>query len=739
MIGVGAMIGAGIFVLTGIAAGTTGPGFILAFALNGIVTLFTAMVYAELGSAIPEAGGGYLWVKEVLGKSNGFLAGWMSWFSHAVAGSLYALGFGAYLGLLLEDLKISPFGLHGPFLEKSLAVLVALIFIYINFRGTSETGLAGNIVTLGKLATIALFIGFGLWAMIKQPGVLGKFQPFFPKGFGSVFAAMGLTFIAFEGYEIIAQAGEEVQNPRRSIPRAIFWSLIIVVPIYVLVGITSVGALQVEGMPTWQFLGQHKELGLVEAARRFMPFGTLILLLGGLLSTVSALNATTFSSTRVAFAMGRDRTLPEAFSRIHPKTRTPFVALLVTGLIIILMIIAIPIEDVAAAADVMFLLLFIQVNYAVLRIRRDYGDRLRYGYLIPLFPWVPIAGILSQSFLAFYLYRLSPRGWFAAIAWIAAGVVLFYAFARRYLEEAARPRVAYEEKAGIRRGKRILVPIADPSHAGTELTVAAALADDQNADLVALNVVRVPAQLPVSAGLKYVGQSEPVLDRVRGFAERHNRRIQSIVTVAHVISQAINHVASHEEVSTVVLGWRGEIHERKIRGSVADAVLHTAPADILMVKDHGLPEKVRKVSVGVSPGLRTRLTLDTAISLAKGLDSDLRVFSLRPPEFDNGELEKWFEEIKVYCRERDIQGERLDFGIVPTRDVLGSLLVEADAADLFIVGASRDWVLRQRLFGTIPDALANRSRTTIVMVKQQESPVTSWWRRIIGRVTRRPL
>ena len=104
MIGVGAMIGAGIFVLTGIAAGAAGPALILAFALNGIITIFTAMVYAELGSAIPEAGGGYLWVREGLPGPNAFLAGWMSWFAHAVAGSLYALGFGSYLSLVIAEL-----------------------------------------------------------------------------------------------------------------------------------------------------------------------------------------------------------------------------------------------------------------------------------------------------------------------------------------------------------------------------------------------------------------------------------------------------------------------------------------------------------------------------------------------------------------------------------------------------------------------------------------------------------
>ncbi len=151
MIGVGAMIGAGIFVLTGIAAGVAGPALILAFLLNGFVALLTAMSYAEFGSCYHDAGGGYLWVKEGLPKWNGFLSGWMSWFAHAVACSLYALGFGAYFEHVLKEMGLTiP---HWSFLspQKTLAVGIAILFAYINFRGASEAGKIGNLVTRPRL------------------------------------------------------------------------------------------------------------------------------------------------------------------------------------------------------------------------------------------------------------------------------------------------------------------------------------------------------------------------------------------------------------------------------------------------------------------------------------------------------------------------------------------------------------------------------------------------------------
>ncbi|MCG7848226.1 MAG: APC family permease, partial [ANME-2 cluster archaeon] len=270
--------------LTGIAAGEAGPALILVFLLNGVVTTFTAMTYAELSSAIPEAGGGYLWVKHSLPGINGFISGWMSWFAHAVAGSLYALGFGAYFGLLLETYNISLLGLSGDHLVKFLAVAIAIVFIYINYMGASETGAIANIIGFIKIAILGIFIVSGLYAMYNRPEFFSNFHPFLPKGFGGVFMAMGLTFIAFEGYEVIAQTAEEVKDPKKNLPRAIFLSMVIVIPIYLLVAFVSIGAMQTD-IPTWQFLGQHQELGLVEAARQFMPFGTFLLLLGGLMST----------------------------------------------------------------------------------------------------------------------------------------------------------------------------------------------------------------------------------------------------------------------------------------------------------------------------------------------------------------------------------------------------------------------------------------------------------------------
>ena len=193
-----------------------------------------------------------------------------------------------------------------------MAVVITVLFVWINFRGAKEAGQAETLVTVVKIIIISLFIGFGCYAMFagKTPEPWqSHFSGFFQKGAKGIIMAMGLTFIAFEGYEIIAQCGEEVKDPKRNIPRSIFLSLLMVVPIYILVAFVALGAVSPEGgQPTWQYLGENGEMAMIEAAEHFMmgKLGRIIFLIGGLFSTMSALNATIYSSSRVSFAMGEN-------------------------------------------------------------------------------------------------------------------------------------------------------------------------------------------------------------------------------------------------------------------------------------------------------------------------------------------------------------------------------------------------------------------------------------------------
>ena len=633
MIGVGAMIGAGIFVLTGEAAGVAGPALILSFALNGVITLLTAMVYAELGSAIPEAGGGYLWIKEGLPGANAFLAGWMSWFAHSVAGALYALGFGAFVFELARILGVpwESVGLDFILAKKTFGIFVAVAFAYINFRGASETGLAGNIVTLAKLAVIGVFCAFGIKYMffpeavfdVGGTGGMGTEQltPFIPEqtGWLGILSAMGLTFIAFEGYEIIVQSGEEVKDPGRNIPKAVFWSLAIVIPIYMLVAFVLVGATHTDqllealrsigiGTPegvgpdsaNWMVLRHVGELGLAQAAAQFIPYGAVLILIGGVLSTMSALNATTFSSTRVSFAMGRDRNLPDGFAEIHDERRTPHIALFWTAVLIVAMVAFIPITTVAAAADIMFLLLFIQVNVAVITLRKKHGDKLAYGFLMPFFPVIPAVAIVAKLGLALFMFDHYPVAWVYVVAWLVVGfgIYRFWAAHRRPPEEEL-PVVA--EEAPVEASEHsVLIGVAEP-RAGRALThLGARMAEALGSEVILLHVVAVPRQLPLRSGQEWVGEAREMMSEIQETAAKWDVPVRSVIRLAHRPADAIIRAAADRNTEYLVMGWHGPKKETPSRRSALigrniDRVIKQSNSHAIIYETHASERDVEEV------------------------------------------------------------------------------------------------------------------------------------------------
>lgn len=731
IIGVGAMIGAGIFVLTGLAAGAAGPALILAFALNGLLTIFTAMVYAELGGAIPEAGGGYLWVKEGLPGSNAFQAGWMSWFAHAVAGGLYASGFGSFVNEAMKSLGYS-FEMFLPqiVVTRGIGVFVVLLFLYINYRGASETSMAGNIVTVLKVLVILFLIFFGFYTIIKNPSFLDKFTDFSPKGLGGVATAMGLTFIAFEGYEIIAQAGEEVKHPKRNIPKAIFISLIVVIPLYILVAFSLIGAVNAPGgdMPVYQWLGKLGELGLIDAAGQFVPVGKGILLTGAILSTMSALNATTYSSSRVSFAMGRDKNLPDIFGKVHPERKTPGWATLFSGLIMIGMITTLPIHDVAAAADIMFLLLFLQVNVAVITLRRKYGDKLSYGYKTPFFPWIPVIGIVTELFLAVFLFTFSPVAWYYALGWIIIGFGVYYFYASKREEEKTTTPIVAEEHTIDEKKFRVLVPIANPETAKGLIRLASKLAGRADGEIVLLHIQIVPHQTPLSVGHEFVASSRKMLDDAMEYGESLDMPVSSVLRVAHEPADAIINTVDEQSINYVIMGWRGKTNNpHTVLGKNIDRVGNYANANVVVV-ENAQDFNPRKILIPISQSKQTQLAIKVASIFIDTSypDSTLEVNVIHVnKDADKGEevlkkirkeIDQLFdEELNRVQYKNAIQVEQIQ-----SSQVIQSITERSADADIMILETTRGLWRHRYVFGRMHKAIAHRAECPVVLVKSKE-------------------
>jgi basic amino acid/polyamine antiporter, APA family len=681
LIGVGAMIGAGIFVLIGIAAGVAGPGLILSFSLNALIALLTAMSYAELGSCYHDAGGGYLWVKEGLPKWNGFLSGWMSWFAHAVACSLYALGFGAYFDHVLREFSIimPQWGFFSP--QKILAGSIAILFAYINYRGASETGKIGNLVTIVKIIILIIFIGFGLELIVRQGDWRTTFSPFLPNGFGGVFKAMGLTFIAFQGFEVIAQSSEEIKNPKKNIPRAVFLSLIIVVPIYIFVAITAIGTVPAEGMKPWDYLALQKETALVNVARNFFVGGGVMILIGGVISTISALNATIYSSSRVAFAMGRDRNFPSFFSKVHPKNFTPHWSILVSLVIIVIMAVSLPIEAVASAADIMFLLLFLQVNLAMISLRKKRKDLDR-GYIVPFFPYLSILGILLLLFLAIYMFKYSILAWIVTIIWSSIGLFMYRFYAsKREIEHVRKVRTLEQIS---KKEYNMLVYLSDQSITSSLTQIAFAISKKHNANIIFLYIIELREGEKLKDDKKLANKADKLLEQVQNLAEESGIPYKSIIKLSHRTSKGIYDTALEEDCNFILLDRKkSSTFLERFYSSVVDSILQKSTTEVAIIHGDIKRGEIKKILIPFSGDIHTQLAAEIAPALSEYFNAEIRFAIVFNPGTSAIEQKNKVDQAKSLLLENNISAKIIT---IVDSDILQGILKLSPGNDLLVMG-----------------------------------------------------
>jgi len=636
------------------------------------------------------------------------------WSWHAVACSLYALGFGAYFRLVLEAFGVPALHLGFMTLEKSVALIACVLFSYINLRGASETGKAGNVVTVGKIVIIAAFIAAGLWAMAHHSGWQLSFEPLMTNGWAGVFGAMGLTFIAFEGYEIIAQTSEEVENPKRNVPRATFLSLLIVVPIYLLVALVAVGAVTPPaGLTSTQYLGQEKEIALVRAADQFVVGGGIAILVGGLLSTLSALNATIYSSSRVAFAMARDANLPTFLSRVHETRATPHVAILASALIIIGMAVLLPIEEVAAAADIMFLLLFVQVNLALISLRKKRPDLDR-GFRVPFMPLVPILAIGTMLFLAVFLFTHYPMAWVAAGGWIAVGASVYYGYSRKS-ETVYQARTEWMERIA-RKEYSVLVALSNPKTLPSLMETGLAIARHHGGELVAMSAIEVPEGQTLMSGRRQARELEALLESAVEYAEAGGCDAHSVVKIARRTSHAIVETALEEDCNFLIIG-RPVPHtflERLVESTV-DRVLRDAPCQIGVVYGDVRPDKIREVVVPVTNTRNSRLAIELAPAFGERYSVPTRTVTAIGSQVSSREAERLETEAREILTPLGLDGT---LKVLRQTDTAGALAREAKRGSLVVIGAPSAGSLVALLGETIPSVIAERRKSPVIVVRE---------------------
>lgn len=729
MMGLGMMIGAGIFLGIGISISEAGPGgVLLTFSLNGLIALFTAMSFAELSSAIPRAGGAYNFARIGFGRGTGFLAGWMEWFASSVAGSVYALTFAIYTVRYAEVLGWLDGVADVEVVRKVVAVLVATFFIYVNYRGASETGKVGAFFTLGQTLFMLVIGVAGVLAVMRDPSRLQNFTPFLPMGWTKLLVTMGFTYVAFEGFEVIAQAGDEVIDPKRNLPKAMLYSVFLVTLIYVLVAFATVvsvkaGSPGVEGAP-WAWIGQYRETGFGKAVSRLMPFGNFLLTLAVIFSSTSALNATVYSATRAAYALGRDRMLPPVFARISSTRKTPWVALLFTGVIVLTVATLLPTTDVASSASIMFLFLFFLVNLCVIRIRLNMGDELSYGFLMPLFPLFPLLAIVCQAVLAVWLVHMSRIAWIVAPAWIAVGACIYGLYSKsRAVTTSDEILVLEEAPPPVTDQYQIMVAVANPDNALGLIRNTYKLCAARQAQVELLHMVPVPDQVPLEDAGRYMVEGKEAITEVLLYLSPEYP-VGTTVRYCRNVARGIITAVREKKVDMLIMGWHGARSSYAFNlGSTVDPVMERTPCDVVVFKECG-DRVFKRILVPVAGGPNGALALEVGAILADKQEGELCAFTV-----DSGrgafDLEQFVDQNRGRIA---LPADRVHVRTAIGGDVVETILAEARDYDLVVLGCTDEPLLHRAARMTIVDKIARACDQPIVMVKGSRG-IKSWIRR----------
>ena len=415
-IGTGTMVGAGIFVFPGLAAGQAGPAAMLSFAIGAVIALLVALPTSELATAMPESGGGYFFVSRALGTLFGCMVGIGQWLGLVFASAFYLMGFGHYLSDLVQEL-----GIDLPLSVMGLALGMAILLTGVSITGTENTGDLQNWIVGSLLVILGGFLGHG---GLEVVGVFGQQQTpeaFLPYGTMPVFTTAALVFTSYLGFVQIATVAGEIKNPARNLPRSMIGSVLLVGTLYVLtifIGTSLLGSEQ---------LSELGETAVVNVGRSIAgTFGAAALLGGGLLATLSSANASILSASRSIYALSRDDLVPPQVERINKRYRTPHVALLLAGGPIVGLILFGRVEVLAEVASLLHLFMYGLICVALLILRRSPPDGYQTTFRCPGYPVVPLLGALTSFGLVAFMNPLSI-GIGGGILLATAGWYLYYA------------------------------------------------------------------------------------------------------------------------------------------------------------------------------------------------------------------------------------------------------------------------------------------------------------------------
>ena len=441
LLGIGAIIGTGIFVLTGTAAANqAGPAITMSYLAAGLACAFAALCYAEFASMIPVAGSAYTYAYATLGELVAWMIGWDLILEYAVGSMTVAIGWSGYMQRLLQGVGITlPTALSAAppvGVINLLAVLIVLVIMVLLVIGVRESARANAIMVTVKLVAVLFFIGAGITFVRPE-----NWSPFAPYGWSGIMAAAAVVFFAYIGFDAVSTTAEEARNPQRDLPIGIIASLVICTALYLAVAAVLSGIVQVpqfrtnpDALPGMAVVPPEESVRFLNAPVAYalsvigQDWAAYLVSAGAVAGITSVLLVMLLSQPRIFFAMSRDGLLPRGVSAVHPRFQTPYITTIITCVIVALVAGVTQIQVVGEMTSIGTLFAFVVVCAAVLMLRVKRPDAHR-PFRVPLGSLFPILGIASCAYL---MLSLPVITWVRFLVWLNIGLLIYWFYGRTH-------------------------------------------------------------------------------------------------------------------------------------------------------------------------------------------------------------------------------------------------------------------------------------------------------------------
>ncbi len=688
-LGVGALMGAGIYVLLGLAVDKAGPGAWLSYLICGGLSMFSVLMYGELSRKMPIAGGGYAYAYNMLGSLGGFLTGWLLVLGSIFACAMYATGFAYYI--------TSIFAHQVPEIVKTgIAMASVAALTLLNCYGTKGGDRVQRFFTYGNLAVLFLLI---VLAIPKAKGA--GMVPMFPTGVKGVGEAISIIYVSFFGYQLIANNAEEVINPTHTIPNAMILSMLISLTFYVLLAIVSVMVVP------WTDLAKS-DAPLVDVALKGIGgTGWIMVAFGGILASGAALNSTLLSQARQVFAMGKDRFLPAPMGKINAVYRTPIAALLAGGAVTMACLFWGNLTFIVKSANFFFIVSLLPISFALRKVYRKFNP----GFVRRFIPEVALAANMAMLMTI----DLVSMGFGIVLTLIG---ILFYLTYSRKGEIRARTGMSVvlteERESMIFKGQKILVPVANPRTAPILFAISESLLANESGEIVVLNVKEVPNQVDFRSALTHAEDSLHVLEHGIHVPSHARIKVRPIVRMSRSLVNGIIHAAEEEHCNLIVMGYAGE-HPASNPGRVMEEVLQRATMDTILFKQYG-DVALKRIAVSLGSAVNLPLMVKLAGAMADRYDGEITFLNILPESY-TAQQKAYSGKILMEAIHQHVARSLYHIDVFSSKDPLKLLVEKSSQFNLLITGTQKVKLMEKVIVGSFSSQLAMQAQCSVAIVR----------------------